>query len=162
MLDLRPVLLVTGALLAGLGAFMLVPALVGLANQDRQWPIFVTCGLVTMLVGLSLFAATRGTPKALSTRQAMLTTVVSWLALVCFASLPLVWSGTLDSYTDAFFEAMAGLTTTGATVMVGLDTTPMSVLFSSVWPVSTLGVLYRRLSAPVWTRSSAVSVCLIG
>lgn len=129
MLDLRPVLLVTGALLAGLGAFMLIPALVGLANQDRQWPIFVTCGLVTMLVGLSLFAATRGTPKVLSTRQAMLTTVVSWLALVCFASLPLVWSGTLDSYTDAFFEAMAGLTTTGATVMVGLDTTPMSVLF---------------------------------
>lgn len=129
VLDFRPVLLVTGMLLAGLGASMLLPALVGLANHDETWSVFLVCGLITGLVGTALFAATRGTPRGLSTRQAMLMTVVSWLALVFFASLPFVWTGALTSYTDAFFESMSGLTTTGATVMVGLDTTAESVLF---------------------------------
>ncbi|WP_245409931.1 TrkH family potassium uptake protein [Pararhizobium haloflavum] len=129
VLDFRPVLLVTGTLLAALGLSMLLPALVGAANRDPDWSIFLVSSIITTLVGTSLFAATRGVPRGLSTRQAMLMTVVSWLALVFFASLPFVWAGAVETYTDAFFEAMSGLTTTGATVMVGLDTTSMSVLF---------------------------------
>lgn len=108
---------------------MLLPALVGIANNDRDWSVFLVCSLITTLVGTSLFAATRGTAQGLSTRQAMLMTVVSWLVLVFFASLPFVWTGVLPSYTDAFFEAMSGLTTTGATVIVGLDTTSAGILF---------------------------------
>jgi trk system potassium uptake protein len=129
VLDFRPVLLVTGILLAALGISMLLPALVGISNHDEDWSIFVVCAMITTLVGTSLFAATRGTARGLSTRQALLMTVVSWLALVFFASLPFVWSGVLPSYTDAFFEAMSGLTTTGATVMIGLDTTSAGILF---------------------------------
>jgi trk system potassium uptake protein TrkH len=129
VLDFRPVLLVTGILVAALGASMLLPALVGLANNDQNWSVFLVSALVTMLVGTALFAATRGTPRGLSTRQAMLMTVVSWLALVFFASLPFVWTGILTSYTDAFFEAMSGLTTTGATVIIGLDTASAGILF---------------------------------
>lgn len=128
-LDFRPVFLVTGTLLAALGLAMLVPALVGFAAQDEDWTVFVVCSLITTLVGSSLFAATRGTAQGLSRRQALLMTVISWLALVFFASLPFVWTGVLPSYTDAFFESMSGLTTTGATVIIGLDTTSVGVLF---------------------------------
>ena len=122
-------MLVTGVLVAALGAAMLLPALVDLAASNDDWIIFVSAAMVTMLFGLGLFVASRGAPKGLSTRQAMLMTVFSWVMLVTFGALPFLWSGIVPSYTDAFFESMSGLTTTGATVITGLDTTPPGLLF---------------------------------
>ena len=108
---------------------MLVPAMVDLAANNDDWVVFVASSLLTTLIGLSLFAATRGTPRGLSTRQAILMTSVSWIALVAFGALPFVWSGIVPTYTDAFFESMSGLTTTGATVIEGLDNAPPGILF---------------------------------
>jgi hypothetical protein len=127
--EFRPVMLVTGALVSTLGVAMLLPALVDLAADNDDWMIFASSAMVTMLFGFGLFIANRGAPKGLSTRQAMLMTVVSWLALVAFGALPFHWSGIVPSYTDAFFESMSGLTTTGATVITGLDTAPPGLLF---------------------------------
>ncbi len=112
-----------------LGLAMLLPAIVDLANNNRDWMVFTAASLLTTLVGLSLFAATRGTAAGLSTRQALLMTVVSWIALVTFGALPFIWSGIVPSYTDAFFETMSGLTTTGATVIPDLDKAPPGILF---------------------------------
>ena len=128
-LDFRPVILVTGILIATLGLAMLLPAIVDLAADNSDWVVFFASSLLTTLIGLSLFAATRGTPKGLSTRQALLMTSVAWLALVAFGALPFVWSGIVPSYTDAFFESMSGLTTTGATVIEDLDNAPPGILF---------------------------------
>ena len=122
-------MLVTGVLVATLGAAMLLPALVDLAADNDDWMIFATASMMTMLFGLGLFVANRGAPKGLSTRQAMLMTVIAWTALVAFGALPILWSGVVPSYTDAFFESMSGLTTTGATVITGLDTAPPGILF---------------------------------
>ncbi len=122
-------MLVTGLLVATLGFAMLLPALVDIAADNDDWMIFASAGTMTMLVGLGLFAANRGIPKGLSTRQAMLMTVASWMALVAFGALPFHWSGIVPSYTDAFFESMSGLTTTGATVITGLDYAPPGILF---------------------------------
>jgi Trk-type K+ transport system membrane component len=69
-------MLVTGLLVATLGVAMLLPALVDLAADNKDWMIFASSGTMTTLVGLGLFAANRGIPKGLSTRQAMLMTVV--------------------------------------------------------------------------------------
>jgi Trk-type K+ transport system membrane component len=77
-------MLVTGLLVATLGVAMLLPALVDLAADNKDWMIFASSGTMTTLVGLGLFAANRGIPKGLSTRQAMLMTVVVWVALVAF------------------------------------------------------------------------------
>ena len=128
-LDFRPVMLVTGILIATLGVAMLLPAIVDLAADNDDWIVFFASSMLTTLIGLSLFAATRGSPRGLSTRQALLMTVVSWLALVAFGALPFMWSGVVPSYTDAFFESMSGLTTTGATVIQGLDHAPPGILF---------------------------------
>ncbi len=128
-LDFRPVVLVSGILIATLGVAMLLPMIVDLAAGNEDWSVFFASSLLTMLVGFSLFAATRGTPKGLSTRQALLMTVVSWVALVTFGALPIFWSGVVPTYTDAFFESMSGLTTTGATVIHGLDNAPPGILF---------------------------------
>lgn len=128
-LDFRPVILVSGILIATLGVAMLLPMIVDLAAGNKDWSVFLVSSLLTMLVGFSLFAATRGTPKGLSTRQALLMTVVSWVSLVAFGALPIFWSGVVPTYTDAFFESMSGLTTTGATVIYGLDNAPPGILF---------------------------------
>jgi len=128
-LDFRPVILVAGILITTLGIAMLLPAIVDLAANNSDWIVFGIASMLTTLIGLSLFAATRGTQKVLSTRQALLMTVVSWVALVAFGALPFIWSGVVPSYTDAFFEAMSGLTTTGATVITDLDNAPPGILF---------------------------------
>ncbi|WP_258570992.1 TrkH family potassium uptake protein [Flavimaribacter sediminis] len=128
-LDLRPIILVTGTLVTTLGVAMILPAIVDLAAGNPDWRVFLASSMLTSLVGFSLFMAARGTPKGLSTRQALLMTVVSWLALVAFGALPFMWSGIVDGYTDAFFESMSGLTTTGATVIVDLDAAPPGILF---------------------------------
>ena len=128
VLDLKPVILVTGILLTTLGATMLVPALVDAAAGNSDWQVFAGSSAATTLVGISFFAATRGMSRTLSTRQAMLMTVVVWLALVTAGALPFRWSGITPTFTDAFFESMSGLTTTGATVITGLDHAPPGIL----------------------------------
>lgn len=129
MFDFRPILLVLGVLLATLGSAMMVPAIVDLASANPDWRIFAASSLLTMMVGIGLWVASRGRPTEMGLRQAFVMTVGAWVALAAFGALPLMWSGIVPSYTDAFFEAMSGLTTTGATVIVGLDDAPPGVLF---------------------------------
>ena len=127
-LDFRPIVLATGALLATLGVSMLLPALFDLAAGNPDWSVFAAASAVTTFVGASLFVATRGRTSGLSTRQAMLMTVTVWTVLAAFGAFPYLWSGVVDDYADAFFESMSGLTTTGATVVTGLDVAPPGVL----------------------------------
>lgn len=126
--DLRPIALVTGVLLVMLGAAMAIPALVDLGSNHPNWSVFFAASLTTMATGALLFLATRGTGGKLSGRQAFLMTVIVWVTLSAFGALPFLWSGLVPGFTDAFFESISGLTTTGATVMSGLDTMPPGIL----------------------------------
>jgi len=128
-LDFRPVLLVMGILTAILGVTMMAPAIMDAALGNIAWRSFAVASLVTTLFGLGLWLATRGTVRGLGTRQAFLMTVSAWLALATFGALPIYFSGVVPSFTDAFFESMSGLTTTGATVITDLDSTPLGILF---------------------------------
>lgn len=130
MFNTGPIFLIVGALLATLGVAMMIPALVDIAASNADWVVFAASSLVTTLVGLGLAQTGRGRPAILSSRQAVLMTVGAWTVLPAFAALPLLWSGATATYTDAFFEAMSGITTTGATVIEGLDGLPPGVL---VW-----------------------------
>ncbi len=126
--DIRPIVLVLGVLIAVLGAAMFLPALVDYASGHEDWKIFFASASFTLVFGVLLVLATRGVNKALTTRQAFVMTTMVWVALATFGSLPLYWSGVTQSFTDAFFESMSGLTTTGATVIVGLDGLPPGIL----------------------------------
>ena len=111
-----------------LGFAMLIPALVDVIDKNSDWLAFLLAALITIVSGALLFLANRGVPRRLSTRQAMLMTVMVWVALVLFGALPYIFSGATVTITDAVFESMSGLTTTGATVILGLDQTPIGVL----------------------------------
>lgn len=128
MFDVRPVLLALGILIAMLALGMLIPALVDLAAGDDNWQTFLAASLTTASLGGFLFFTNRGTGNRLTLRQAFSMTVLAWILLPAMAALPFAFSSLNLSYTDAFFEAMSGLTTTGSTVIVGLDSAAPGIL----------------------------------
>ena len=128
MIDLRPALFVIGILLTTLSVAMLAPFAVDVVDGNPDWQVFAGAGLLTLFVGGVLVLTNRSPARRLSIRQAFILTAASWLALTTFAALPFVFSGLKLTYTDAFFEAMSGITTTGSTVITGLDQVPRGIL----------------------------------
>jgi len=128
MFDLKPILLVVGILLTTLGCAMIIPAIIDLGANNKDWVVFAASSAFTLFIGVSLAMIAWGRVDNLNVKQAFLLTTTSWVALVAFAALPLAWSELDLSYTDAFFEAMSGLTTTGATIITGLDNAPPGLL----------------------------------
>lgn len=122
---------ILGWTLAGFALTMLAPALVafGYAETDQAWTFLVSAG-VTLFAGGALVAATRGISRRPNQREAFALAVLVWSVLPFFGALPLYYAGVTPTATDAYFEAMSGLTTTGATVLAGLEAVERSVL---VW-----------------------------
>ncbi|MFZ5609983.1 MAG: TrkH family potassium uptake protein [Pseudomonadota bacterium] len=128
MLDLRPILFVNGLLLVMLGAGMAAPAAVDLAFGNPDWRVFLAAAALTVFVGGNLMLAYRTGSDRLDLKQAFLMTTAAWTLIPAFAALPFVFSELSLSYTDAYFEAMSGITTTGSTVIVSLDQAPPGLL----------------------------------
>jgi len=129
LLDFRPIFLVIGVLLATLGCGMLLPALVDVAFANDDWIVFLASSVITIFIGVAMWVTCRGAQTRLGLREAFVLTASVWVVAAGFAALPFCWSQLDLSYTDAFFEAMSGLTTTGSTVIVGLDNAPPGILF---------------------------------
>ncbi len=128
VIEVRPVLFIVGILLSTLAVAMVLPAIADLAAGNAEWQVFLASAGLTLFVGIGLMLMTRSADIAINVRQAFVLTTVSWVALTMFAALPFTFSSLELSYTDAFFEAMSGITTTGATVIVGLDRAPPGIL----------------------------------
>jgi len=129
MLNFRPIFLVNGTLLLILSVAMLVPAILDYMAQNDSWHGFIAAAFATAFTGSALVLTNRGYKgRNLNLRQAFILTTSSWLVLVTFSSLPFVLSDKSISFSDAFFESMSGLTTTGATVINNLDTRPIGIL----------------------------------
>ncbi|MEP1944454.1 MAG: TrkH family potassium uptake protein [Sulfitobacter sp.] len=128
-MDMRPVGYVIGLLVAVLGAAMLVPLLVDLAEGRGHWPAFLQSAVITLLGGVVIaIACSNGVRQGLSIQQTFLLTTLVWVALPLFGALPFILGETDARLVDAIFEAMSGMTTTGATVLSGLDTMPKGLL----------------------------------
>ena len=83
---------------------------------------------LTAFIGVTMILTTRSTTRRINIRQAFILTTGSWLVLTMFSALPFAFSELGLSYTDAFFEAMSGITTTGSTVITALDAAPRGIL----------------------------------
>ncbi|MCE6951880.1 TrkH family potassium uptake protein [Cereibacter sphaeroides] len=125
MLDLRPVGFVIGLLIAALGATMLVPAVLDLYLVDGNGLAIFEAAFLSMLAGGAVSLSCANAPsRQLNIRQAFVLTAAIWFAMPAFGSLPLILGEPDLSFTDAMFEAVSGITTTGSTVIVGLDNLP--------------------------------------
>jgi trk system potassium uptake protein TrkH len=128
MTNLRPVLLVIGTLLATLGCAEMLPAIYDLSLGNSDWKVFAASSLMTIFIGITISLTTRGDNTNISIRQAFIMTAGSWVALTGFGAIPFTISSLHLSYSDAFFETMSAITTTGATVISGLDKAPPGIL----------------------------------
>lgn len=128
-MDIRPVLYVNGVLLSILSLSMVFPMLADFYFGYDDWKVFLLCIVITAFFGGALILSTSGQVFDISTRQAFLLTNSVWMILPTFGALPFWFSSLGMSFTDSFFEAMSGITTTGSTVIVGLDYAPAGILF---------------------------------
>ncbi|MEL6549085.1 MAG: TrkH family potassium uptake protein [Pseudomonadota bacterium] len=129
MIDVRPVSYVIALLVAALGVVMLIPAGVDFFYGNAHGWVFVQAAAFTFLVGLFVALATHNLNRGgLSLQETFLLTTGVWVTLPVFGAIPFIIGATEASPTDAFFEAMSGLTTTGSTVFSGLDTLPEGLL----------------------------------
>lgn len=128
-MDFRPILYVIGLLLFILAISMNVPMLVDLYFGNDDWVVFFICIIVTAFFGGALaFTNAPSDGFKINIRQGFMLTVFSWISLCIFAAIPFWLSGMDVSFVDAVFEATSGITTTGATIMVGLDYAPPGIL----------------------------------
>ncbi|MDG1117519.1 MAG: TrkH family potassium uptake protein [Flavimaricola sp.] len=130
MLDIRPVGYVIGLLVATLGLTMLGPLVADLSAGNGHWPVFLESSVITVMTGcLVALACSNGVRSGgLTLRQTFLLTSLVWLTLPTFGALPFMLGASNSSVTDAFFEAMSGITTTGSTVLTGIEDLPQGLL----------------------------------
>lgn len=131
MATFLPVVHLLGATIALFGLSFLVPLAVGLAHGESALPIYGAPLAISLLVGGVLYLATvanvRRTQRELQPRDGFLLVSLVWLVLPIFAMLPFLLQLPKLSITDAYFEAVSGLTTTGATTLTQLDRLPQSL-----------------------------------
>ncbi len=127
-MDFRPSFHILGILLSILSLGMALPMLTDLYYGHDEWRTFFICILITSFFGGSLMLSTTGQPLSLDRRQGFFLIVLCWVIVSLFAALPL-WLSTIGlDFTDAVFEAVSGITTTGSTVITGLDNAPPGIL----------------------------------
>lgn len=107
---------------------MLLPVAADRVVGNPDWRAFLISAAVTGFVGGCLVLANRGTVTMLTRQQGFALTTSSWLLICAFGALPFMLSDYRLDYADAFFETMSGLTTTGSTVLTGLDKAPPGLL----------------------------------
>ncbi len=129
MMDFRPVGYVIGLLVAILGATMLLPMLADMIEGRGEWHVFLESAVITILTGAVLaMSCSNGVGEGLTIRQTFLLTTGVWVALPVFGAIPFLFGESELRFVDAYFEAMSGLTTTGSTVISGLDDMPQGLL----------------------------------
>lgn len=128
MVKLGPVFFVTGILLSILALAMLIPAAVDYYMLGQDSVAFLASSFMTLFVGLTLFFSNKENQRDITIRETFLLTTTSWVIITFFAMIPLLLSHLEISVTDAFFETMSAITTTGSTVLTGLDTMSPGIL----------------------------------
>ena len=116
-----------GALIAILSLALLAPFVLAVFHGEKDQWTYLTLSIIGLVLGLVLYSQKTGDAK-LRARQVFLLTTLCWVCASLFATLPFIFAQPYLDFTNAWFEAMSAITTTGATVIVGLDTLPKSVL----------------------------------
>ncbi len=123
----KTVFFMIGVLLVVLGFSMLIPYSIQLLYKENSHS-FVSSSFVTIFIGILFVLANLEKEFKLSLRQTFLFSTLAWLMVATFGSLPFLLSPKEFTFSEAFFESMSGITTTGATIITDLDKSPKSIL----------------------------------
>ncbi len=127
MSNYKTVFFTLGILQIILGIFMFIPVGVQFLYNEIDSSFF-GASIVTIIFGTLFFLSNLDHNKKLNLQQAFLLTALSWLSIAIFGSLPFLFSSINFSFTNAFFESMSGITTTGSTIISNLEDMPRSIL----------------------------------
>ncbi len=127
MSNYKTVFFTLGILQIILGVFMFIPIIFQFFYSEIDSSFF-GASIVTIIFGTLFFLSNLDHEKRLTLQQAFLLTALSWLSIAIFGSLPFFFSSLDFSFTNAFFESMSGITTTGSTIISNLNEMPKSIL----------------------------------
>lgn len=128
MIELRPILYLHGILLLLLALAMSIPMTIDLIEHDEDWHVFAQSVFVTAFCGGMLYLTNKGSKQQMNLRQTFIFTSTAYFVLALFSAQPFFYSDISLSIVDAFFESASGITSTGSTVIVGLDAMPPGIL----------------------------------
>ena len=127
MSNYKTVFFTLGILQIILGLFMLIPLIIQIIYKEVDSG-FISASIVCIIFGILFYLSNLDHEKKLNLPQAFLLTALSWLTIAIFGSLPFIFSNIELGLTDAFFESMSGITTTGSTIIKDLDNSPKGIL----------------------------------
>jgi len=127
MSNYKTVFFTLGILQVILGLAMIIPIIIQFIYNELD-SSFISSGIITIIFGILFFLSNLDHDKKLNLPQAFLLTALSWLSIAVFGSLPFIFSNLELNITDAFFESMSGITTTGSTIITNLNVAPKSIL----------------------------------
>ena len=130
-MKVRPVLNLLGIGLVYFSFFQLLPISISLIYQENNFTDYSGSFFITLITGIAFWVATyKENQETIRIKEGFILTVAFWVLFTVFASLPFLLSSTHDfSIVDAYFETTSALTTTGSTILVGLETYSKSLLF---------------------------------
>lgn len=129
MVNSRIIFRLLGFLLVIEGGFMMLSIPVSLIYGEGDWFSFFISGLITSLIGGVSFYLNRDAEKNISKRDGYIIVSLGWILFSLFGTLPFILTGSISSYTDAFFETISGFTTTGASVLNDIESLSHGTLF---------------------------------
>jgi len=127
MITNKTVFFVVGILLLILGIFMLIPYGIQILYNENSNSFF-SSSVITIFIGILTILSTLKRDNQLNLQQAFLFSTLAWLSVAFFGSIPFFLSNLELTFSEAFFESMSGITTTGSTVISNLDSSPKSIL----------------------------------
>ena len=127
MSNYKTVFFTLGLLQIILGLSMIIPILTQILYNETDAG-FIGSGIISFIFGMLFYLSNLDHDKKINLQQAFLLTSLSWLSIAIFGSLPFIFSEINLSITDAFFESMSGITTTGSTIITNLNETPKGIL----------------------------------
>jgi len=128
MSNYKTVFFTLGVLQIILGISMVIPIIIQIIYNQLD-SSFIGAGIITIIFGVLFFLSNLNHEKKLNLQQAFLLTSLSWIGIAIFGSLPFIFSNLELSITDAVFESMSGITTTGSTIITNLNDAPKAILF---------------------------------
>ncbi|MCK0161847.1 TrkH family potassium uptake protein [Allomuricauda sp. F6463D] len=127
-LNTRIIIHIMGLLLLCNGSFMLLAALASGIYKDGATMDIMLAAIVTMLFGIMAMFYTRGHKKLVKRKEGYIVVTFGWIVMSISGMLPYLFSGSIPSITDAFFETMSGYTTTGASIVDDIEALPEGIL----------------------------------
>ena len=127
MYNYKTVFYTLGTIQIILGVFMLIPVITQLTYNELDSG-FVSASIITIIFGILFFLSNLDHDRNIDLPQAFVLTALSWISVAIFGSLPFIFSELNLNFTDAFFESMSGITTTGSTILTNLDNAPKGIL----------------------------------